>query len=240
MEGRSQQVISISSGSLCSHLQAHVESVVEVHETVFSNSGGPPILASTLLALAVGSQTLIRPLRLRGKRLLVVVEPDDQDLGRDIEVVAQNLGMHVTLLSSPLMEHELHQFYVDPAPYTVAGVRDARETTILRSLASSTSARVLLWNHPKEGIAHLTTKDPYVLGDAIRSALTYHSESPREPSVIYVQPVRLLDTSLVTATVSQDIFDPRVSYLLVGGVGSIGLHVALWMYQVSVLSLNSQ
>ncbi|KAI1783602.1 ketoacyl-synt-domain-containing protein [Ganoderma leucocontextum] len=230
VEGLSQPFVGISSSPLCSHIEAHGESVVEVHNTLFSGSGGPPILPSTLLALVVGPQTLARPHRLHGKQLLVVVEPDDHELGCHIDFVGKELGMDVTLLSSPLVEDQLQQFYVNPASFVLAGIREAHDVTIVRSLVSS-SGRILLWNHPEEGIAHLTTRHPCVLGDAIRSALSYHSGSPQSPSVVYVAPAQLLDSSLTTANVSPNIFDPHKSYLLVGGIGSIGLHVALWMYE---------
>ena len=231
IEGRSPPFVGISSSPLCSHLEVRAESLVEIHDTLFSGSSGPPILASALLALVVGPRTFAHPLRLRGKRLLVVVEPDDHELGCQIDFVAKNLGMDVTVLSSPLVEGQLQKFYLDPASYALVGVCKGHDETIVRSLVSP-SGRILPWNDPEEGIAQLSARDPCTVGDAVRSALSYHSKSTQPSSVAYCPPAQLLDGALTTASLSPNLFNAHKSYLLVGGIGSLGLHIALWMYEV--------
>ncbi|EJF59192.1 ketoacyl-synt-domain-containing protein [Dichomitus squalens LYAD-421 SS1] len=230
VEGASRPVVGVSSAPRSSHIQVHRDSVVELDSAFFSDACAPPILASTLLALVVGPHTITRPQRLNGKRLLVAVEPDDRVLGSQIEAIGSGLGMDVKVLYSPLAEDQLQPFYLHAPHYVLSGIIEARDVTILRSLVSS--GRILLWNHPHEGIAHFAAIDPWALGDAVRSASAFHPGSAQLTSVPFVPPAGLLDSSLTTtACVSFNLFDPHKSYLLVGGIGSIGLHVALWMYE---------
>ena len=233
IEGVPKPVVGISSAPLSSHIQMHRDSVVELDGPVFSDAHCPPILASTLLALVVGTQALLRPQRLKGRTLLLAVDREDSRLGSEIEAIGVELGMTVTRLSS-LADDQLRPFYLQPPHYILSGIHEARSVTILRSLVPS-SGRILLWNSPDAGIAHLAATEPWTLGDAIRSALIRHSETASWKSVPFVPCLELLDKSFTIASVSGDMFDPHKSYLLVGGIGSIGLQVTLWMYEVSVL-----
>ncbi len=82
-------------------------------------------------------------------------------------------------------------------------------------------------------IGGLLQTDPWCIGDALRLAI------PKTKSV---------DLSSTKSNKMNDLiqnsgigvkraylFDSQKSYLLIGGIGSLGLHIALWMYQVRLI-----
>ncbi|KAI0749982.1 hypothetical protein C8Q80DRAFT_660233 [Daedaleopsis nitida] len=222
----SRSVVGISSSPLASHLTVHRASFVDCPSGIFAGDdhlAGPPILAATIAALAVGVQSFAKPERLRGKCVLLV--DTDDELRSQIQAVLTNLGVDV-LSSSSLSAPELESCY-EKRPFVVlSGTRDVQETSVLRAVLAP-RGRLLLWNHPEEGIASLSENDPWAFGDALRHAVDCRGILP----VKYTRPADLMAELPRTVSPSPDLFDPAKSYLLVGGIGSLGLHMALWMYE---------
>ncbi|KAI0737725.1 KR domain-containing protein [Daedaleopsis nitida] len=83
--------------------------------------------------------------------------------------------------------------------------------------------RTFLWNY-SDGLA----SDPWALGDALQNAI-HHVRS--HSAISYTPLSDLLQGISSSAASSNNLFDASKSYLLIGGLGSLGLHVALWMYE---------
>ncbi|KAI0739465.1 ketoacyl-synt-domain-containing protein [Daedaleopsis nitida] len=221
MPGTSQEVVGISSGPVSNYLSTHGGSIGKVD---FSPDGDnstpmhPSMLAPALVSLAVGP---LNPRRLRAKRVLVVEEEDE--LRTELRQVCADLGMCV-VSTAALSGSTLEQCYLQPPSFILSGTRDPMQIDTLEKIFAQ-DARFLLWNHPERG---LHAQDPWTIGDAIRDALAFHPES----KVRYTPLQELLD-DIPTRVVPQHavLFDPSKAYLLVGGMGSLGLHIALWMYQ---------
>ena len=230
----SQPVVGITADPIASHICIHRGCIVESETALFTtNDGavllGPPILATTIVALAVGASAFSRPERLAGRHVLIL--SPDPELGAQILDVCNRLGMEATLLPS-LAEDRLSSLYLRKPDFILSSTHDARDVSIIRSILASTTGRILLWNHPEHGLAGITRRDPWAVGDALRAALLYH-ENGRSPLVPYTFPYQLLPAEVTTASLSTKLFDSSKSYILVGGIGSLGLYIALWMYQVS-------
>ena len=233
LQGSSQAVVGLTSSSICSHLEVHEGSIVEYDGKLSApDFSGPSILAPTIAALLVGPTTLAHPARLRGKRALIYVPTSVEDkLARDVQSVLSRLGMETALLRS-LEGSKLQSHYARKPHFVAAWACDRSQMTVLQSLVSS-PAHAFFWNDPEVGIAKVLVDDPWVVGDAVRAALKYNHRQQR-PKISYTPLLAILGSISPNKTARlPPLFDPHKAYLLVGGIGSLGLHIALWMYDVS-------
>lgn len=223
----SQQVMGIASGPFRSHVEAHVESIVNLpSDTLQVQAGGPTIgpsiLALTLVSLLLGP---LLPRRFRG--LDVLVFEDNDQLRSQIHVICARMEMNV-LSTADLTGSELERCYLHPPSIVFSGTQDSVKISTIGQISAS-DARVLLWNHSEEGLVSVASRTPWLVGEAIRHALAYHPLSTVEYTSLEELVGNVPDH---VVTQSLDLFESSKSYLLVGGVGSLGLHIALWMYQV--------
>lgn len=229
-------VVGISAKPISSHVHLHRGSIVETEDTLLTSGDGsillgPPLLAATIVALSVTTPAFSHPERLSGRRVLVFGR--DGELSTQIFEVCSQLGMDVTLL--PAYDGaQLAAFYLKKPDLVLSGSCDVRDVVILRSLLAPVTGRMLLWNHPEQGVASIMATDPWVMGDALRAALSYHN-GRRSTAVPYTPPYHLLPDHPHTVSLSTNLFNSNKVYILVGGIGSLGLFIALWMYEVRCL-----
>ncbi|KAI0695501.1 polyketide synthase [Cerioporus squamosus] len=232
--GSSQRVVGVTSSPICSHLEVDESSIVELKDDILNaQSSGPSLLAPTITALAVGPTAFLQPSRLRGKRALVYAPPSssDEDLAREIQSVFSRLGVEVAFLTS-LEDVALNPLYVRKPDFIVAGACDRHDMTLLQSLLPS-SGHALFWNDADVGVART---DSWVIGDAVRAALEYDRRQ-QLLQVAYTPVLACLgDIDADTTARLPPLFDPHKAYLLIGGIGSLGLHIALWMYEARKLT----
>ena len=229
-------VVGISTKPISSHVHLHRGSIVETDATIFTRGDdsillGPPLLAATIVALAVTVPAFSHPERLSGRRVLVSGWAGE--LGAQIYEVCSQLGMEVTLLAT-YDGGQLASSYLKKPDIVLSGTCDVREVIILRSLLAPGTGRMLLWNHPEQGVASIMATDPWAVGDALRAALSYHNRRCYTP-IPYTSPCHLLPELKPAVSLSTNLFDSNKAYLLVGGIGSLGLFIALWMYEVGYL-----
>ncbi|TBU55410.1 polyketide synthase [Dichomitus squalens] len=231
VHGSSLPVVGITPKTISSHMQVHKQTVIDFKYGVTSDSSSylsvPPLLASTTLALAIGPDALGHPERLKGS--VILIHDADGELGPQMCDLCEELGVEASLISG-LGTAELAPSYLRKPNVILSGTRERKEATILRSLLASSRVRMLLWNDPEEGVAGITARDPWAMGDALRSSLEYH-DNRKAPPVSLVPPSQRIPEGVTTASLAVDLFDPKKSYLLIGGIGSLGLYTALWMYQ---------
>ena len=220
-------VIGITTKTISSHIEAHKGSIVEF----VSNSALaiiPPLVPSTILALALTPPAFSQPERLKGARILI--HDPQGDVGVHLRDICTNLSLNATLIGS-LEKADLAPSYLNKPHFILSGSREKKDVTILRSLLPSGRGRMLLWNDAEEGVAGITAKEPWVVGDALRASLKYH-DTRGTPSAPFARPSYLLPSQASTASLSINLFDSHKSYVLIGGIGSLGLYMALWMYKV--------
>lgn len=228
VDGVALPIVGVSSGPISSHLVVHRGSVSEINPDMFEGDAGPPLLAATLVVLVVLAADLLaftQPEYLRGAHIVVV--EGDAMLRMQIRDACAALGMNVLAVPGPLSRADLEACYDKKPQFILSGTQDAASANTLRSILAP-RGRLLLWNHPGEGLAALAAEQPRVVGYALKLA----AERQREMSVSYVPTASLLVGLSNSIVRSPDIFDPEKAYLLVGGIGSLGLHMALWMYEV--------
>ena len=225
-EGTTQKVVGVASGPVASHLAVHNGSIVDVAPHLFVTKGGstlgPSILAPTLVSLAVGP---LDPRRFRASLALVIDE--DATFRSQILEVCVALGMNV-IVTAALTSKQLEKCYLHPPAFVFSGTRDPKTVATMRHI-STPETRLMLWNNQEDGLAALSAKRPWAVGDAVRHALAYASRA----NIPYTPIQELLVNFPVKMAVREvALFDRTKAYLLIGGMGSLGLHIALWMYQV--------
>ena len=233
LEGSSTVVVGLTTAPICSHLVVHEDSVVAYDRALLDSvSTGPSLLAPSIAALLVGPPNLSNPSRLRGKRVLIFSpSTSEESLSRDLQTALATLPMDVTFLTS-LEGSLLKPIYAQKPDFIVSGTCDKHHMATLQDILSP-SGRALFWNDPDRGVAKLLAEDPWIVGDAVRASLDYHRRQ-QLPDIVYTSLLASLGDIDANKTARlPSLFNPHKAYLLVGGIGSLGLHIALWMYNVS-------
>ncbi|TFK80433.1 hypothetical protein K466DRAFT_605341, partial [Polyporus arcularius HHB13444] len=172
VEGSSHQVVGVTASPISSHLEVHEGSIAELQDDLSGLMfSGPPLLAPTVAALAIGPTAFSQPSRLQNKRALVYATPSSSDgeLAHEIQLVLSRLGVEVSSLTS-LDDVALSSQYARKPHFILAGACDRHDMAVLRSLLPDTG-HALFWNDPDVGIAKMLADDPWIVGDAVRAAL---------------------------------------------------------------------
>ena len=148
----------------------------------------------------------------------------------ELRDICTDLGLKATLVGS-LEKADVAPSYLNKPDFILSGSLEKKDATVLRSLLSSSRGRILLWNDAEEGLTGIIANEPWVVGDALRASLKYHN-TRATPSIPIIRPSQLLPSESSNASLSVSLFDAQKSYVLIGGIGSLGLYMALWMYKV--------
>ncbi|KAK0447900.1 putative polyketide synthase [Desarmillaria tabescens] len=95
----------------------------------------------------------------------------------------------------------------------------------VRSICDFLGASLYFWDDPVSGTREEVGRNPWVVSDAFKDDFEFPSlllVPPRTPLNIVETMEQKLDPCLLR---------PDVFYLLQGGIGSLGLQIALWMYE---------
>lgn len=236
VDGIDSVVVGIRTGPIATHFNLHKGAVTEASDAFSGDNEvyqGPSLLAAAILAIAAGIQVFSRPERNVGTRVLI--HDPDRALGVSIGEVCEDLGMTVSLVTS-LSTAELQAHYLERSHLVLSASLDVKEIGVLRSLVATSRDPLFLWNHAKEGLPHITVEKPWVLGDALRASLHFHNSRDSQ-TISYRPPAQFLPSTSALVALHAPLFNPNKSYVLIGGIGSLGFQVALWMYQVRPLTL---
>ncbi|KAH9944952.1 ketoacyl-synt-domain-containing protein [Epithele typhae] len=234
VEGRSDsmRVAGIAFGGVSSHVSVHRRAVVELPAAAADAQERPygyNLLATVVVALAVGPHAFADPDRLRGVHVLLV--DDDMDLLVQMEEVCMERGLDVRAAST-LDVGVLEACYHRRPTNIIASVEDGSSVATLRGLVAPAGG-LLLWDDVQQGVEAIVARAPWDLGDALRQATSRF----QRPTVPYLPPLDIGTQTPNGVCRSLGLFDPAKTYLLVGGVGSLGLHIALWMYENGAKSI---
>ncbi|KAI0653728.1 ketoacyl-synt-domain-containing protein [Cubamyces menziesii] len=217
-------VAGVASGPLANIVVAHKFSLLELSKQSESDPL-PQALPAAIASLAVSVAAFSRPDYLRQK--VILVTHSDTTIGAQVAAIYTALGTEVVTLPSQYSVAELKAAYARGPQVIVSGSQDDSEAKTFRDMVTR-YGRVFLWNHPDSGIAYLLQTDPCSIGDALRAAWSYQPS----PSAPLSPPLKLVTCPLPESVpLATGIFDPSKSYVLLGGIGSLGLQQAHWMYQ---------
>ncbi|KAF8990610.1 hypothetical protein BDQ17DRAFT_1393106 [Cyathus striatus] len=109
----------------------------------------------------------------------------------------------------------------------ISSINDKNEIHAIQRL-SREKIPMFFFNDEFNGLLRMVNADPWSVSETLQTIL------PLLPSLknvegVSVDPMTLLPEKPVV--IHSDLFNGTKSYLIVGGIGSLGLQVALWMYQ---------
>ena len=90
---------------------------------------------------------------------------------------------------------------------------------------------LFLWDKTLSDLFH---KRPWRVGYFVRMALELFESTMADLNQSLSCPVRTSSPEVSESSRSIALFHPEKSYILIGGCGDLGVHLALWMYQVSI------
>lgn len=197
-----------------------------------------PALALGALAagLALGLSTLVQPSR--ANQIRVLVAGSDNTVTPSLASALSILGIRHHVIQTLSLEHLA---VISSSDLVISGYSSEADIQLVKSALSAHSSLVL-WSDPVSGMLATIRKQTWLPNDSITvliRRLADHCENDTQLARS-LPPAEMLDAlHLPPVAISQSLFDASRAYLLVGGVGSLGVHIALWMYQVCTGSLAS-
>ena len=194
------------------------------------------VLAASIPGLAVAAlapslPAFSRPDCLEGLRVLLT--HSESPIGRVVSMIYKARGACVVEVGAELDIFRLSSLQKEPFDLIISGHTDPQFYQISRILLRKKSNRVFLWNSEDSGLCSVIQREPYTICDALSSAFPFlHGTALHEE--IMSCPDANVEHLTPSINRPQHLFDPNRTYILLGGIGSLGPHVALWMYNVSV------
>ncbi|KJA25964.1 polyketide synthase [Hypholoma sublateritium FD-334 SS-4] len=183
-----------------------------------------------IAALAIGSRTLARPDALGNLRVSVTRNGPEDEISLSLSALLTLLGITVTTISKPITPEVLSG--IRSSDVVLTGWSNPSDIETITSLLPE-SATFLSWNAPQADVVNLLKRNTWMVGDILhgtRDILHHflsHQESQTEDGIA---PVESQTKSQPTST-SDSLFDASKEYYLIGGIGSLGVRAALWMYE---------
>ncbi|KAK7044311.1 polyketide synthase [Favolaschia claudopus] len=135
--------------------------------------------------------------------------------------VIKHLGIKTTLISQNLP-------LVLPLLTAEASIMGGSPNDFAATVAGSNCLSVFNWDHPSQGALSSVARDPWLVGATIQKYLHQSLASVSIDSNTLVPEQLLPETFDVTQSFN---FGRQQFYLILGGIGSLGVQIAIWMYQ---------
>ncbi|KAJ7439068.1 putative polyketide synthase [Mycena galericulata] len=178
-----------------------------------------------ILALTLGPEYLRTPDRLRGRKFLVTNAAEQ--IGRCLAALLSRLGSDLEIFAGESIDIPLST--IQGSDVIFSGYSSAEDIQVVES-AMNPGASVMWWNGP--ALAREMRRNPWVVTDVL-SAL-HHLDVTTIVDLGLASPTPDAYLALTCSSrlvLRTPVFKSDRSYLLIGGVGSLGLTIAWWMYQ---------
>ncbi|KAJ7865588.1 hypothetical protein B0H14DRAFT_3133338 [Mycena olivaceomarginata] len=208
--------LGFSDGPISNRVLAHCGTVVDLREELpdIDSLHSPDTVCLAIAVLAIGIPSFNNPHRIRNP---VLVTHADTALGITVEPMLQ----HATAGELAALERNKYQAVV--SGYPTGSYSSLLERCTIRA------ARVFSWNDPGSGIRFALRYEPWSVGDAIRASLPY-VKSGMEVAMKLPDEILSITAGTGVFADSHILFSSNI-HLLIGGIGSLGIQIALWMYQ---------
>ncbi|KAH9922717.1 beta-ketoacyl synthase [Fomitopsis serialis] len=169
----------------------------------------------------------------RGLPGRIFVVSDGSELGQHLIWFFRQLNVHPVALDARSLPVTLARLSLQTPDIIVCEC--TRDADIARTFAGS-GARVFDCSDGNNLIRHTIASNPYLIGETLRLGLEklVSSEFPTDRATPPTQTA--LDAHAEKPIEQEEhdaLFKADETYILIGGIGSLGLHVARWMYDVS-------
>ncbi|KAF8920772.1 polyketide synthase [Mucidula mucida] len=211
------RVVSVAPSALSNFVLVHEGQISQISETADERASAN--VALLLVFAALGLRLDSRPLESLQEIQVVVLNTGT--LASSVAHVLEHLGVRPVLVSPslPLILPRL-----SPGDVILCGLSAASARTIPRIAGVS----VFNWEDADQGALTAVTQNPWLVGTTINVHLTSAVQKVNVDDNL-LTPEQLLPSSFdvsQTLALAEDKF-----YLILGGIGSLGLQVAIWMYR---------
>ncbi|KDR76791.1 hypothetical protein GALMADRAFT_156160 [Galerina marginata CBS 339.88] len=172
--------------------------------------------------LALGLSTFQNGAGQCGK-LHVLLTHSDSDIGKVVRRLYEKRGVKVTAVDSCIDIIGLSRLQIHSFDAIISGHSSNDFLEVAKLFTRNGTGRVYSWSQGERSLPTLVKTDPVALQEALRCSLMaeYRDFVPVPPAL----------RPPLQHNVSDQLFRRDKSYLLLGGIGSLGPHIALWMYQ---------
>lgn len=239
-------VMGLTDGPVCNRLVALSGSLVSCRAQDARLLADCPGLV--VAVLAIGPGTLKRSGRLAALQHVLVTDvhtPMGQAaarmmvcLGLDVFCIGQGVADDLAnALQIPIgrisVESNAHWVARQRCLYdlVLSGARGKADVQVVSRLTTQRGI-LYLWNNENQGLAETLKRDPWYIAHALEVAVQSVSAGyeARSTSVSIADAVPVPKGTLVSD--QSPLFDPHKAYLLIGGIGGMGIQIAQWMYEV--------
>ncbi|GJJ14254.1 putative PKS-like protein biosynthetic cluster [Clathrus columnatus] len=189
------------------------------------------ILPLLVAYIGCGSSFLNRKMVKSSRRILLT--HDEINTNSTLRWYFDNLGYHVTEWnpkSFPLAN--LHDSAIE-ADAILSGTTQDNLKKMLKMSRSSRKTRRFFWNDPEEGLYAIARDDPTIVSESLWEILSHVNGKWNNAPQMEIIKMENLAVPPQGDLVSSDstLFNSSKAYILIGGIGGVGIRVALWMYQ---------
>ncbi|KAH7908666.1 polyketide synthase [Hygrophoropsis aurantiaca] len=222
-------VVGVADGHLSSHVLVHEGRLWQAPEHYDTDGLAGIALGAAVVFLALGAGVIENPKRFSRRRILITNA--DTTIGQALIQIFIALELNYSTISGDASLDTLS--LIGTSDVILSGSSADGDVQLLRS-AMSPLARCFFWNDPLN-LRQAVLGDHWLVGDALAKLLPKLSTLASFFSSLSVEPIKRLPREL--QTIRSQLFDPHKTYLLVGGIGSFGVHCALWMYEKGARNL---
>jgi thioester reductase-like protein/2-polyprenyl-3-methyl-5-hydroxy-6-metoxy-1,4-benzoquinol methylase len=218
------QYVGLTYEKFRSTISVHEGQVAVLPGGVQAERAAAGALALAIIAFGLGG---FNAKRMSGQRILVT--HSDSHTGQIIVDICRKLGIDTEKLSSkmPSVAVITHASLRGYDKILTAFTGKQEKQTITQSLSNNGSSYV--WSD----VSPTISKNPWALGDALEAGLKATQNllgSVPTPSVVDTAAF-VKDKEGTMVPIRSSLCDPKKAYILVGGIGGLGVHVALYLYQ---------
>lgn len=241
-------VMGITDAKISNQLAVHAGSVVACQPKHCAMLSDAPGFATAVLALGPG--TIRRAGRLAAIRHALVCDAHTSvgqaaarfyvQLGLDVFCIAEGDAValskslnvpvgRVSVASNATWVARQRCLY----DVVLSGARRKADVQVVSQLITP-RGMLHLWNGEQRGLVHDLEHDPWNVAlalEVVLEALPNNFKSSKTPIAI-ADAVPISSKTLVPSVAP--LFDGRKTYLLIGGIGGLGVQLALWMYEVGI------
>ncbi|KAG2097390.1 hypothetical protein BD769DRAFT_246669 [Suillus cothurnatus] len=219
-------VMGISASPVGNIIVSPLDSMVDAPVALGADAPmGPPVLAFAISVLAVGSAYFENPRRFRGEILVTHADTQTSMLIAQIYLLR---GFRVTTITQHATDSEICRLPNGHFNIIVSEYRDKATLHLLSRLLTANGS-TFPWKHPTKGLQSLLACDPWLIGHGIRLGSSIIGSELKIPMCSLSEIITVMSGDSVH--VRKDLFSHKKAYLLVGGLGSLGIQIAQWMYK---------
>ncbi|KZT63151.1 KR-domain-containing protein [Daedalea quercina L-15889] len=229
------QVIALSKGPLVEFVAVREE--VTLHLSPYLGQYATSVVRAlpgiVTAILAQGAHTFNNVRRCKGRRVLVT--HSNTLTAMMVLWTYQKQGMVVVEIpenATPLQLSSVLRLGFD---MIVSGYTDTAYVELLKSSSMSMEGRLYFWNDPRDGLGSVLRNDIWSVQDALKLALDFLENCIEELAwKLHERPVENVHRRPDVKTSKTQrgvVFSPHKTYLVLGGIGNLGVHVTWMLYR---------